>query len=107
MSGDMAHQVAERRAALASDPSSGWKLSDILIPITLYGDGVVPNDHGGISIEVLVMTILNLSPELQEKTWSKICLGYVNDQVTGLGTNELIENIQRYVNILISILSHI
>lgn len=97
MSGQMARRVAERRAALSADPSSGWQLSDILVPITLYGDGVVPTDQGNISIEVLMMTILNFSPELQEKPWSKICLGYLNDKVAYMGHNEMSKYIERCV----------
>lgn len=67
MSGTMAQEVAQRRDEKAKDPTSGWKTSDVMIACTYYGDGVSPNDHGRTSIEVLTMTILNVSPELQDE----------------------------------------
>jgi hypothetical protein len=96
MSGEMARQVAARRTAMAADKSSGWKPSDIIIPVTLYGDGVEPTDQGGNSVDVKMLTVLNFSPELQEKPWSKICLGYINcKKVLSMSNDELIKYIIR------------
>jgi hypothetical protein len=95
MEGQMAANVADRKRRNSANPSSGWKDSDIMIPVTYYNDGVVPTDHGRIKIEVLLMNILSFSPEMQRKLWSNICLGYVNHSLTGTTMEALIVNIMR------------
>jgi hypothetical protein len=89
----MATNVAERRRRHSANPASGWKESDIMVPVTYYNDGVVPTDHGRIKIEVLLMNILSFSPEMQNKLWSHICLGYVNHSLTGITVEQLVWHI--------------
>jgi hypothetical protein len=89
----MAANVSRRCRTKSMDPRSGWKETDIMIPVTYYNDGVVPTDHGRISIEVLLMNVLSFSPEMQQKLWSNICLGYINHSLSGMTIEELVEQI--------------
>jgi hypothetical protein len=95
MEGKMAADVAKRRERNAGIHNSGWKTTDIMIPVTYYNDGVVPTDHGRIKIEVLLMNILSFSPEMQQKMWTNICLGYVNHSITGMTEEEVVGYVMR------------
>jgi hypothetical protein len=87
----MAENIAFRKNINIRE--SNWKQSDIMIPVTYYNDGVVPTDHGRTKIEVLLMNILSFSPEMQQKSWSNICIGYINHTIGGITVEELVSHI--------------
>lgn len=89
----MAVAVSERHHHNTLNPQTGWKPTDLLVPVTYYNDGVVPTDHGRVKIEVLLMNVLSFSPEMQQKLWSNICLGYINHSITGMTVEELVVHI--------------
>ena len=89
----MARKISRHRARESSNFESGWKETDVMIPVTYYNDGVVPTDHKRIKIEVILMNVLSFSPEMQQKLWSNICLGYINHSLTGMTVDELVGHI--------------
>lgn len=100
MSGRMANHVAERHAMNVSDGKPGCKDSDLHMALTYYGDAACPNDFGALKkIEVAVMTCLNFSPEMQEKSFTKRALFYINHGgfTEGMNAEEIASQLMKYV----------
>jgi hypothetical protein len=78
---------------MVSINAPGWSLDDIMVPVTYYEDGCSPCDHMRTSIEVIMMTFLGYSPEMQQKPWTKMCLGYINNTLRNISDLQLRENL--------------
>lgn len=94
MEGTMAHSVAERRNKNALIPNSNWKNNDIMFPIGYYNDGVKPDDGKKVLVEVLLIICYLFSPEMQQKPFSPMCIGYINHSISGMTEESIIKLIQ-------------
>ena len=96
MSGQMAEEMDRYKATMAAIEGSGWSLDQVMFALTYYEDGCAVTDDNRTNLDVIMATILNLSPEMQQKTWTKLCLGYINNNLRGMSTDQIVENLMKH-----------
>jgi hypothetical protein len=87
----MAANMEDRKREYVNSEAPGWKMTDIMAPVTYYEDGVRTNDHGRNGIEVIMMTFLGFSPDMQQKPWTKMCIGYINNTLLDVSRTQVEE----------------
>ena len=82
MSSELAKNVHERHLERCNDPSTGCKITDCLMPVGVYTDGVNPVKGAlAVSLEAITLQVGWFSAELQRQEFSKVHMGFLDDRL--------------------------